>query len=82
MSASDELGKERSALAAANRDIAEGEARIARQAELVHAFRLKQQDCTAAEQLLDHLAGTLSAWREHRELILHRIRTLERIGRE
>ena len=80
MSDGSELAEERRALVTATRDIAEGEARVARQTELVDALRMKQRDSSTAEHLLDVLQDTLRAWRDHQSLILARIRLLEGRG--
>ena len=72
-----DLATEKTELAKANRDITEGEDRIAHQAELVERLRAAGQDVAAAEKLLTTLQQTLSAWKDHRDLILMAIARLE-----
>ncbi len=71
------LEVERDHLAKADRDIAEGEARVGRQVELVERLREGGQGTSEAETLLETLAGTLQAWRDHRDEILRQIARLE-----
>ncbi|WP_210529646.1 hypothetical protein [Rubellimicrobium arenae] len=71
------LATERATLAKAERDIAEGEARIANQADLVGRLRATGQDIGMAEALLATLQGTLRQWQDHRDEILRTIARLE-----
>ncbi|MEX6506575.1 hypothetical protein [Jiella sp. M17.18] len=72
-----ELQEERRRLALADRDISEGEGRIARQAELIARLRQEEQDTASAERYLHTLQETLAVWHEHRRLICEAIRRLE-----
>jgi hypothetical protein len=74
----DELEFERATLVRADRDIAEGEARIARQFTLINQLRGDGHDTAKAEQMLLLLEQTLTTWIAHRELIRERIGYLER----
>jgi cyclopropane fatty-acyl-phospholipid synthase-like methyltransferase len=75
-----DLQTEREHLAKAERDINEGEARIARQAELLRYMRDAGQDVSQAETLLENLKKTLQIWKEHRDEILRTIARLEGPG--
>ena len=66
---------EREHLAKAERDIAEGERRITKQALLIEKLREDGHDVTEAEKLLQTLQDTLTEWEAHRDEIL---RELER----
>lgn len=57
-------------LVLADRHIAEGEARIIRQADLVERLGASGASTEAAEDFLDLLRHTLIGWRAHRELIV------------
>ena len=72
------LAIEKDHLAQAERDLAEGQARIARQSVLVEHMQNAGQDVTQAEALLDNFRQTLSAWQDHRDEILRTIARLER----
>jgi hypothetical protein len=72
-----DMATEREHLAQAERHVAEGEARIARQAELVERLRGGGQDVAAAEALLTNLQQTLAIWKDHRAEILATIARLE-----
>lgn len=71
------LAEERRVLAKAERDIAEGEARISRQAALLERLRRGGRDVARAEALLETLRQTLRAWQAHRAEILRTIARLE-----
>jgi hypothetical protein len=60
-------------LALANRYIAEGEERLARQQRLVERLKALGQDTTQTERLLDNIANRLNTARVHRLLILERL---------
>jgi hypothetical protein len=60
-------------LAQADRHIAEGEARLARQADLIARMVADGRDTALPEELLDTMERTLAAMRAHRELILREI---------
>jgi len=72
-----ELAQEREHLTRADRDIAAGEERIARQRELIGHLQSKGLSVAEAEALLETLSQTLLSWRDHRALILDRIAHLE-----
>jgi hypothetical protein len=72
-----DLETEKENLAKANRDISEGEDRIARQTELVERLRRSGHSVAQAERLLDTLHQTLQSWRDHRDEILRTITRLE-----
>lgn len=74
-----DLAMEKEHLAKADRDIAEGERRVAQQAELIEHMRDKGvHGVPEAEGLLRTLRETLQAWRSHRENILKTIARIER----
>ena len=73
---------EREHLARADRDIAQGEARVAAQIELVERLRSIGHGPGAAEALLATMRQTLQAWRDHRDEILRIIERLERADRK
>lgn len=73
-----DVESERGHLARAERDIAEGEARISRQAELVARLQAEGQRTEDAEALLRNFRETLQAWKAHRGLILRVIADPER----
>jgi hypothetical protein len=73
-----DLATEEQHLAKAERDIAEGEARIARQADLVGRLQDTGQDASAAQELLISLQQTLGLWQDHRAEILRAINWLTR----
>ena len=60
-------------LAQAARHIAAGEARLARQADLIARMVADGHDTVLPEELLDTMERTLAAMRAHRELILREI---------
>ena len=62
--------KEREDLAKADRDIADGERRVAAQIILIQQMTEKGQDTALAEQFLRNLEQTLEQWHVHRRLIL------------
>ncbi len=64
---------EREHLAKANRDIAEGERRVAEQIILIQRMTKRGQDTTQAERLLQNFEEALEQWRIHRQLILDAI---------
>lgn len=68
-----ELEQERATLGKAERDIADGERRIAEQEVLIERLRVDGQPTAVAEALLTTLHGTLDGWRAHRREILRRI---------
>jgi hypothetical protein len=72
-----DLATEKEHLAKADSDIAEGERRIARQADLIEEMRGNGQGMAEAEHFLDTLRQTLQAWRDHRDIILSTIARLE-----
>lgn len=73
-----DLATEREHLAKADLDLAEGEARISRQIELIDRLRKGGHSVSEAEGLLDTLQQTLQAWQGHREEIIRTIARLER----
>ncbi|HEX2527223.1 MAG TPA: hypothetical protein VHL31_13125 [Geminicoccus sp.] len=72
-----ELDDERRQLAKADQDIAAGEARIARQRDLIERLQKTPHDASDAEALLGKLEEVVRAWRDHRTQILRRIDYLE-----
>ncbi len=74
------LADERKHLAQADRDIAMGEERIARQVELIEEMRVGGHSVVEAEKLLHALRQCLETWREHRNEILRAILRLESDG--
>ena len=72
-----DLATEREHLAKADHDIAEGEAGISHQVELIDRLREQGHDLSGAKGLLLTLEQTLQAWRDHREEILRTIARLE-----
>ena len=72
-----ELEHERAELVRADRHVAEGEARITRQRQIIVGLDEASQLSLDARRLLDTLENTLSTWQSHRELIMARIRVLE-----
>lgn len=68
-----ELDAERAVLAKAERDIREGEQRVAAQAALIEQLRERDQPTDTAEALQATLRETLESWRVHRREILRRI---------
>jgi hypothetical protein len=60
-------------LAQADRHIAEGEARLARQADLVARLMADGHDTALAEMVLETMESTLASFRNHREPILREI---------
>ena len=73
MDTQSELARERAVLVKADLDIAQGRARLDRQAALVHEIRGRGEDQWEAERLLALLRDTLAQWENHRTLILRRI---------
>jgi hypothetical protein len=73
---------ERAHLARAERDIVEGQARIARQVELLDRLGPRSQDRKQGEALLQVFRQTLQAWQEHRDEILRTIARLESVAVE
>ena len=74
----EELEFERAALAKGNRDIAEGEKRIARQHALIIELSRDGHDTKEAERTLLLLEQTLTQWVAHLTLIEERIAYLEK----
>jgi len=72
-----DLATERQHLAKADRDIAEGEARISHQAALIERLREGGHRVSEAEELLAVLQQTLQAWQDHRAEIIRTIVRLE-----
>ena len=68
-----ELDRERATLVKADRDIAQGQARLDRQATLLREIDVRGEDTGEAERLLALLRDTLAQWEDHRTLILQRI---------
>jgi hypothetical protein len=60
-------------LATANRHIAEAQARIKRQSEVVRKLEASGHDTAAAEEILRLLQQRLDAIHAHRERILHEL---------
>jgi hypothetical protein len=54
----------------ADRHIAEGRARIERQADLIKRLRAKGESTARAEEFIRLLESTLAGWQKQRELIL------------
>lgn len=73
-----DLAMEREHLAKAERDLVEGEERIARQAELLARLREAGHDIGLAEILLHNLEQTLQVWKDHRDEILATLARLEK----
>lgn len=71
------LAIERDHLAAAQRDVLQGEQRVAEQVELLERLKRGGHDTAQALAFLEALEQTLSAWREHREQICLAIARLE-----
>lgn len=71
------LAEEREHLAKANRDIGEGERRVAAQQALIVRLRQEGHPVEQAERLLTTLRETLAAWIGHREEIARMIARLE-----
>ena len=65
-----DMQQEREHLAKANRDIADGERRVAEQIILIQQMTEKGQDTALAEEFLRKLEQTLEQWHVHRRLIL------------
>ena len=57
-------------LAVADRNIAEGEARVSRQVALIERLTLRGADTGTAEAFLDLLRQTLAGWNRERDLVL------------
>lgn len=72
-----DIATERAHLATAERDIAAGEERIFRQAEMVARLRMANEDTAQAEALLRNFRQTLQGWRMHRDQIVRLIASLE-----
>ena len=68
-----ELEHEQAALAAADRDIALGRERVARQKALVESGRMRGQGAYEAQRLLEAFENSLAEWVRHRALILQRV---------
>lgn len=62
-------------LAVADRNIAEGEARVDRQLELIERLKMLGADTATADALLDLLRQTLMGWNRERDLILATLET-------
>lgn len=77
MKAESELARERVALVEADRDLLQGERRIAAQERVVRDLRVRGHDSDEAERFLHLLRDTLEQWRGHRALIVQRIAYLE-----
>ncbi|WP_114946763.1 hypothetical protein [Microvirga calopogonii] len=65
--------QEREHLAKADRDIADGERRVAEQIILIEQMRKDGHDTALAEEFLRNLEQTLEQWHAHRRLILDAI---------
>lgn len=72
-----DLATDRQHLAKAERDIAEGEGRVARQADLVERLRRDGHDVARSEALLRTLRETLRAWEDRRQGTLRTIANME-----
>ena len=73
-----DLAMEKEHLAKADRDIAEGEKRIARQTALIeHKRTAGIPGLAEAEALLGTLEDTMRIWRSHRATILRTIEEIE-----
>lgn len=72
------LETEKQNLAKADRDIAEGERRIAEQTVLLNKMsKSGMGDLSSAQQLLTSLKQTLQTWKDHRAIILETIAAIE-----
>ena len=71
------IAQERSHLAKAEQDVAEGERRVASQTDLIDRLRRHGHAVEQAEKLLATLKETLQAWRAHREEIRRTLAKLE-----
>jgi hypothetical protein len=72
-----ELRSERATLMRADRDIAEGEQRLRRQAARADELRKHGHEPGQADRLVETFRATLDVWKEHRRLIRDRIAYLE-----
>jgi hypothetical protein len=68
-------------LATANRNIAEGEARVERQLALIERLNLRGANTDTAESFLALLHQTLEGWQREREMIVRALRGPVRNGR-
>ena len=57
-------------LAVADRNIAEGEARVERQLELIERLKMRGADTAPGDALLGLLRETLIEWKRERDLII------------
>ena len=73
-----EIEEERRLLRKADADIERGWSRLRDQQELLVSLRASGQHSVAGERLVDVLLQTLIEWERHRELIVQRLRYLER----
>jgi hypothetical protein len=64
-----DIAREIAQLVVADRHIAEGEARLARQREMIEELRRDGHDTDRAEALLAAFARSLETWRTHRNAI-------------
>ncbi|HEX6840967.1 MAG TPA: hypothetical protein VF113_05555 [Stellaceae bacterium] len=64
-----DLAKEQADLERAERDIREGEERIANQSRIVAELRRDRHDTVEAEKLLWAMQQSLEAWKTHRDII-------------
>jgi hypothetical protein len=69
--------QERRHLAQADRHIAKAKEHVARQKRVVQKLVEGGQDTQVAESLLHAMEGSLSAYEQHRELILQRLQNSE-----
>ena len=63
------IAKEQADLEKAERDIRDGEARVAHQRQLIDELRRDGHDTEEAEKLLWTLQQSLEAWKAHRDTI-------------
>lgn len=71
------IAEERSHLAKAEQDVAEGERRLAAQTDLAERLKRLGHDSEQAESLLLTFMETLQAWRAHRDEIRRSLARLE-----
>ena len=64
-----DVAKEQADLEKADRDIREGEARVAQQMRLIDELRRDGHDVADAEKLLRTLEEALDTWKAHRDTI-------------
>lgn len=73
-----DLAHERHELEKAERDLVEGDQRVARQREIINRLSSHGHDTSQAIALLANLEQMLHQWRLHRDAIVWHIATLER----